>query len=137
MVIAGIWLVQSPHPRKKLIFCKGSFMNLQGGNEFCNASLGHTPSPSILISKTTFQIARQKSKPLHVTTNAISVKCGICALDGHITTNCPRKPSTIPEECRRCLKWVARDGVHTCPGWGRGTPKDDKSITVWNTVVFI
>ena len=49
MVIAGIWLVQSPHPRKKLIFCKGSFMNLQGGNEFCNASLGHTPSPSILL----------------------------------------------------------------------------------------
>ena len=34
-------------------------MNLQGGNEFCNASLGHTPSPSILVK---VQFLQQESK---------------------------------------------------------------------------
>ena len=29
-------------------------------------------------------------------------------------------------ECHRCNKWIARDGVHTCPGCGRGTPKDGR-----------
>ena len=71
-------------------------------------------------------IARQKSRTFQLTTNAVTLKCGICTLDGHIATNCPQNIKSTHDECRRCLKFVARDGVHTCPACGRGTPKDSK-----------
>ena len=51
--------MQSPHPRKKPIFCKSSFMNLQRGNKFCNASLGHTPSRSTLVPQKIDELDRQ------------------------------------------------------------------------------
>ena len=33
---------------------------------------------------------------------------------------------TNSEECRRCRSWVARDGIYTCPGCGRGTAVGEK-----------
>ena len=71
-------------------------------------------------------IARHKSKTLKVTTNAVSVKCGSCALESHIAVNCPRKPTNTNSECHRCFQWVKQDGVHTCPGCGRDTPQNAK-----------
>ena len=34
--------------------------------------------------------------------------------------------STNIQQCRRCDKWTAQNGVYTCPACGRGTPLGDK-----------
>ena len=60
-----------------------------------------------------FSIAHSKFQPPQVSTNNIILQ------NIHATNS-----STV--DCHRCSKWTARDGVHTCPGCGRGTPKDGK-----------
>ena len=60
-------------------------------------------------------IARLKSHSPHLSNN------NIVALQNIHTTNL-----SSSSDCHRCSKWIARAGVHTCPGCGRGTPKDGK-----------
>ncbi len=33
--------------------------------------------------------------------------------------------SDTTTECRRCTSWLAREGIYTCPGCGRGTPNGE------------
>ena len=64
-------------------------------------------------------IARLKSQPQH-TINNTSLKCTECLADSHVSQDC-HAASVDENDCRRCSKWVARSGVYTCPGCGRGT----------------
>ena len=76
-------------------------------------------------------IARHKAISLNVAAQVNHiVKCIICNEDGHFAHNCQNKQSInstlVSSDCGRCNKWTARNGVHTCPGCGRGTQKDQK-----------
>ena len=70
-------------------------------------------------------IQRKKSQDVAVAQVHV-IKCNTCFQDGHFTNNCPQIASNSADDCKRCQNWVARDKVHTCPGCGRGTPKDQK-----------
>ena len=74
-------------------------------------------------------IARQEAHLQLVTINTTNITCSTCH-QSHPAGSCPlthhinRINAATISDCRRCNKWTARDGVYTCPGCGRGTPKD-------------
>ena len=73
-------------------------------------------------------IARLKSQSI-ATAQTVSNPCTTCNLGNHNASECPHIQSinTIAvEECHRCNRWVAKEGIYKCPGCGRGTAKDAK-----------